>query len=234
MRKMSELNASDLRRFWAKVDKVGGHGPDGVCWLWLACKNGKGYGRFKIRGKDFRAHRIVYFLATGDDPHGLLVCHTCDVPGCVNPTHLFVGTDLDNRRDCMAKGRAANLKGEAHSCAKFKEEDILAMRELRADGEAYSALAMRYGTTPNVVYHICVGQSWKCVGGPIAEVGIRLSVEDVLEMRHARANGRSCAEIAGWHGKSAGYIKDVCSGRYWKAVGGPLTRRKSMVVLAPA
>ena len=75
------------------------------CIEWSGSRNREGYGRFKIAGQSFLAHRIMWEEANGPIPDGLNICHTCDNPPCVNVDHLFLGTDKDNTRDSMAKGR---------------------------------------------------------------------------------------------------------------------------------
>lgn len=75
------------------------------CWLWTGRLTDKGYGVISLKGKDHLTHRLSYMLHFGPIPDGLLVCHACDIPNCVNPDHLFLGTVTDNNRDCAAKGR---------------------------------------------------------------------------------------------------------------------------------
>ena len=100
---------SPEERFWEKVDRSGG--PDS-CWLWLAHTNPKGYGRFAVGGRDGGqegAHRASWRLHHGEIPPGMRVLHNCpagDNPTCVNPAHLWLGTDKDNMDDMVAKGRA--------------------------------------------------------------------------------------------------------------------------------
>lgn len=101
-------------RFWLKVDKR----EPLLCWLWLGAKSKKGYGSFILDGrrnvegarKPIGTHRISWMFASGSIPDGLHVLHHCDTPACVNPLHLFLGTNLDNTKDKMAKGRARYLK----------------------------------------------------------------------------------------------------------------------------
>lgn len=87
------------KRFWKKVRKTSG------CWIWRAGKR-RGYGIIGIKDHVVTAHRASWIIHKGGDPSGLIVCHKCDVPTCVNPEHLFLGTALDNMWDCIEKGRS--------------------------------------------------------------------------------------------------------------------------------
>ncbi len=91
-------------RFWARV-AVGK--PD-ECWEWTRYRDRAGYGQAYHEGRDVPAHRLAWILTHGPIPDGLKVLHRCDYPPCVNPAHLFLGTQGDNVRDAVAKGR---LKG---------------------------------------------------------------------------------------------------------------------------
>jgi hypothetical protein len=111
--------SSDSERFWRHVDKS--H-PSG-CWLWTAGTR-KGYGRIAIGRTSIYAHRFAFSEAYGVIPDGLFVCHRCDVPLCVRPDHLFLGTPRDNIRDSVAKGRHS-------SCTQVRARQPAAMS---ADG----------------------------------------------------------------------------------------------------
>lgn len=88
-----------LERFMAKVQKTDN------CWLWTGPLSPLGYGYFSLNAKTVGAHRAAWTLLRGEIPKGMLICHRCDNPKCVNPDHLFVGTDYDNNIDCIKKGR---------------------------------------------------------------------------------------------------------------------------------
>ena len=89
-------------RFWVKVDKR----SDDECWEWIGCRSNKGYGWIvDDDSQQMVASRFSWRLHNGPIPDGMLICHTCDNPPCVNPQHLFLGTKTDNMRDMVAKGR---------------------------------------------------------------------------------------------------------------------------------
>lgn len=92
---------ADLERFVSKVCL----GDPLHYWLWVGCTQTCGYGRMRVGGRSRLAHRLSYHMATRQDPGKLCVCHACDVPGCVNPAHLWLGTHADNMRDIAVKGR---------------------------------------------------------------------------------------------------------------------------------
>lgn len=98
----SRQAAPILKRFWSKVAFTANPNK---CWEWQAGKTKYGYGELMIKNKQVYAHRLSWELTYGEIPDGLFVCHKCDNPKCVNPNHLFLGTNLDNVRDMVSKGR---------------------------------------------------------------------------------------------------------------------------------
>jgi hypothetical protein len=121
---MANFNDTLIERFWPKVDKKGPipkNRPDlGPCWIWTGSisnqntKN-KRYGNIYAWGKGRRAHRVAYRLFIEEFDENLKICHHCDNPTCVNPKHLFLGTQKDNVRDCLSKGRAEASVGRKNA-----------------------------------------------------------------------------------------------------------------------
>jgi hypothetical protein len=104
-------------RFWMKVNR------SGSCWLWTAGTTVFGYGQFFIDGRLEGAHRVSWRLHFGNIPDDLCVLHRCDVPACVNPAHLFLGTKSDNARDSVAKGRWGNAEEDRMRCRYLVRSD---------------------------------------------------------------------------------------------------------------
>lgn len=109
-----KLTAKQEQRFYSKINKTD------TCWLWLGTKGKSGYGAFWLNTKPVRAHRLSYVLKYGSFDQSLYVCHHCDNPSCVNPEHLFLGTNKDNMDDGYKKGRikwvVAELKKAVTHC----------------------------------------------------------------------------------------------------------------------
>ncbi len=138
-----------MERFWSKVDK------SGDCWEWTAGKQKSGYGRFKVNGKQKRAHRYVLELEGVDIPSDMCVCHTCDNPGRVNPDHLWLGTIAENQRDMAEKGRST--LGRRSPLAKLTETDVRWIRQL---GASNAKVGKCFGVVNSHISRIRRGQSW--------------------------------------------------------------------------
>lgn len=159
--------------------------PNSGCWLWIArVSNGYGVMPLGKRRHSMRAHRFSYEQLVGPIDSGLFVCHRCDVPACVNPAHLFVGTQRDNMQDAASKGRCAASarlhpesvprgnahwsrrkptlvkRGEAHSSSKISEDDVRAIRVEAAKGLSQRAIATKYGIGQMQVSRIVRRKRW--------------------------------------------------------------------------
>lgn len=179
----------DFDRFMRKVDLSTASG----CWLWTGATSPGGYGKFYLAGRAVGAHRAAWMLMRGEIPPGMQVCHHCDVPGCVNPNHLFIGTQKDNMRDMDAKGRRVvadhvgpgnpmygrrhsaasrarqaaakhgRYVGSAHPRATVDEARVMQIRALRAGGATAKAIAAQLGVSFHVVRNVIGGKSWRHV-----------------------------------------------------------------------
>lgn len=145
----------DQKRFWSKVEKTDG------CWFWRGTVLTNGYGQFSTKARRWSAHRYSYRLDKSEIPRGLLVCHSCDIPTCVNPEHLWLGTTRDNAQDMVGKGRDKPPKGEKQGSSKFTASQVLEIREKHSNGFTPTQLAKLYGTTPGYVNSLVRRITWR-------------------------------------------------------------------------
>jgi|YNPBryBLVA2012_1023415.scaffolds.fasta_scaffold20208_3 hypothetical protein len=139
------LTAEEVARFRARLKDA--HSDSG-CREWQGCSLPKGYGKLRVRGRDFLAHRMAFFIATGTDPGNLCVLHRCDNPRCCNPEHLFLGTVSENNADMKRKGRQA--RGERLPQCKFTDSTVAQLRTLEPQlGIPRSRLARHFGISPS-------------------------------------------------------------------------------------
>ena len=150
--------------FVARFDRSYIPEPMSGCWLWVGdYATNTRYGQITSSGgakerKKFRAHRASWELNRGPIPNGLSVLHKCDTPACVNPDHLFLGTQADNMHDMFAKGRRPTARGERAGKAKLTEEQVLAIRD---DPRPYREIAHAYGLgSHSSVKAIKLRRSW--------------------------------------------------------------------------
>lgn len=133
------------------------------CWLYEGGRIPTGYGKIKVDGRQLYAHRFAWMLTCGEIPSGLFVCHVCDVPNCVRPEHLFLGTNQENQWDDRDKGRQP-LQGEAHGNAKVTERLVKYLRTVFVPWDPIfgrAALARRFGLNPTYVSRLVHGQRWR-------------------------------------------------------------------------
>ena len=163
------------------AEKVAVGGPD-ECWLWTGVPTRKGYGEMRIGGRvgrSVRAHRLAWQLTNGPIPDGLHVLHTCDNPPCVNPAHLWVGTNQDNVDDRERKGRNTHVfltgalslsrsrpevmpRGEQHGMHKLTAPDVLEIRRRYPLGRVTRPrLATEYGVGETAIANVLNGKTWR-------------------------------------------------------------------------
>jgi hypothetical protein len=150
-----------VEEFFSRADRSAG--PDG-CWPWKGAKNEDGYGQIKIRGEQVGAHRRAWELARGPIPkcadrkRRKMVLHNCpggDLPACVNPSHLWLGTHAENMADRSAKQRQP--VGSMHPNSKLTEAQVVELRALAPTTRA-KALARRFGISDVQVRNIASGR----------------------------------------------------------------------------
>lgn len=149
-----------MDRFWENVNKRGPFPKDrrlGRCWEYEKLST-NGYGRIQVDGKRHQAHRFAWTLKHGAIPDGVKILHRCDNPPCVR--HLFSGSQADNVRDMMSKGRKNPLLGQDHGMAKLTENQVLEIRRRYKYGSG-AALAKEFGVKRLVVSRIVRRVSWK-------------------------------------------------------------------------
>lgn len=145
------------------MNYVSQHGPDD-CWPWIGSQNGRGYGRLNFEGYYQQAHRASYMIHCGEIPIGLNVLHSCDNTLCVNPKHLFLGTQQNNVDDCIAKGRfragTNPQRGESSSAALLSDEQVREIRRLIEAGNRHRDIAEWFGVARQTITNINTGHRW--------------------------------------------------------------------------
>lgn len=149
-----------MTRNWTLAEKLAHYSapPDANgCVLWTGGSNARGYGRLRWQGLRRFAHRLAMECASGPIPEGMDVCHKCDVPACINPAHLFLGTNAANMADMWAKGRARPPRGESVGGAKLVAADVLTIRAARGTQDA---IAAQFGVSRALISYIKRRKSW--------------------------------------------------------------------------
>jgi len=131
-----------IKRFWKYVNKKG---PD-ECWEWKAAKDGTGYGLITIKMVMHKAHRVSWAIAhhTWPIPNGFQINHTCDNRSCVNPAHLYLGTQQDNMQDRSS----------------LTPDMVREIKRMRKAGYRQNFLAKKYGVSNASIHDICKGKRW--------------------------------------------------------------------------
>lgn len=156
--RIANMLATVIKRFWERVP----HRPEEGCWEWLGGKTGDGYGSLSVGAKRVLAHRYSYYLSFGD-PGDALVCHTCDNPSCVRPSHLFLGDHQANSDDMQSKNRGRWFSGEKNQNAKLLDAQVEDLLQLYRAGVRQTDLAVRFGISqPHVSRLIRKGEVRQC------------------------------------------------------------------------
>ena len=205
--------------------------PNSGCWLWVGGLAGNGYGRFSIGNrKTVPAHRFSYELVHGPIPVSLNACHKCDVRCCVNPEHIFPGTQCENMADMVQKGRDNPRRGEENGQVRLTEAQIAA---IRTDPRRLKIIGADYGIDKSRVWHIKRGHHWKhsqfavpteadrrkngyafqCKGE--AHHKAKLTATDVLNIRK---DMRPSAKIAVEYGVAKPTILRIKNGKGWRHI----------------
>jgi hypothetical protein len=147
------MRISTEERFWSKVMVR----ESEECWPWIGNLNTHGYGHIKINGDNVIATRFIWKLLFGSMPDGMCVCHHCDNPKCVNPSHLFLGTHSDNKKDSVSKNRHHRPIGESNGSAKLSACQVSAIRE---DKRVLREIAQDYNCSIGNIGHIKRYRTW--------------------------------------------------------------------------
>jgi len=156
--KTSLIINSDKKRFFNKVRKTK------KCWIWNGAKTSKGYGRFKIKGKLKLSHRISYLIRYGMFDENMFICHKCDNPRCVKPSHLFLGTRSDNMIDCYEKGRlyigkGNFLKGHKDS-AILTDRKVIKIKKMIQSGEKLISISKKFKIKYQTIRDLSSGRTY--------------------------------------------------------------------------
>lgn len=156
-----DITSRQLDNFWRKVSVK----KFDECWEWQGARNKirpqLTYGWFRLGNRMRLAHCVSWIINCGDIPKELHVLHKCDNPPCVNPRHLWLGTQQENVKDMFSKGRK-NHKGENHPQSKLKEKQVEKIKTMyRAGNHSYTELACIFQMSKGAINHILNSRSWK-------------------------------------------------------------------------
>jgi hypothetical protein len=135
------------------------------CYIWTGSVDGRGYGKLNVNKQILSAHRLSYEENIGPIPSGLYVLHHCDIPACINPSHLFLGTHANNMADMVLKGRQSHgnnhgiqIRGEYHGGSKLTDDDVT---KIRSSSGLLRIIAARFGVSEATVSMIRNHKRWK-------------------------------------------------------------------------
>lgn len=203
-----------------KVDSAG-------CFLWQGGIASAGYGNIMHNGRRMGAHRWSFEVFRRQIPEGLFVCHHCDVRACINPAHLFLGTQQENISDAARKNRMTY--GVSINSAKLNDAQVVAIAKRYASGERTLKLAKEFGVSNVALHSILSKKAWRRVDRE--DVALRhprqpgsdhpmakLDEETVLAIRSLHAAGKTQKEIAAIYDISRQHVGGICSRTKWKHI----------------
>jgi len=202
-----------------------------TCWEWLAHRNPRGYGMFMYENSAQLAHRISYMMEYGEIPYGLLVCHKCDNPACVNPNHLFLGTPNDNMKDMVKKNR--QNQGEEVYTSKLNENIIREILYGINNGvyKSISQIKKKYNVGKTTIVDLLHSKNWKPIIHEVEkELNLnvidlynkitkkRMNEQTVIKIRELISQGYSNTYIGKLLGYARNTIANIRSCKSWAEV----------------
>lgn len=155
----NRLNSRPRSSGWDRIERLSIPEPNSGCLLWCGRADKNGYGIIRM-GYLRKAHRVAWEIRRGPIPDDLFVCHKCDVPACVNPDHMFLGTSQDNTADRDRKGRGARPQGVLNAFAKLTDRQVI---EIRREAGTLAEIGQRYGVSRSLVGYIRARKIWRHV-----------------------------------------------------------------------
>jgi len=215
-----------LERFWSKVDvKKLEDGSDDLdaCMEWTAGCFTDGYGQFFANKKNFRSHRFIYECFNGLIPKRLPVlevCHHCDTPKCVNPNHLWLGTNQENTDDMVNKDRQA--KGSKNGRAILTDAQVLEIKYSLEQNTSVNTIANKYNVNIHIIYKIRSGQTWSDITGiKEGDYSSYMTNDQVLEITTLLKKGNmKNKEIAALLKICPQTVSDIKCGKRWSEITG--------------
>ena len=220
-----------INRFW---DKIKPPKNENDCWEWIAFKDKDGYGKISLRErnrKSYNAHRFSYELYYGSIPPGLDVLHNCDNPPCVNPNHLFLGTNKDNKQDAVNKNRHAH--GSTHGNSVLTDELVreILIKIYNNDFQNVNQIANQYNIDRTVISGILTGKMWTHITDqlqiPLSQIRNMivqtkyenaLNIDKVKDIKQRIKNGESNKSISLIYKVDTHTIYEIKRGNLWSRV----------------
>ena len=151
---MADCTIPVEERLYGRIETI----PEVGCWIFIGALDSSGYGQIMYKTRKWIAHRLSWFLTNGGIPAGMYVCHKCDTPSCINPSHLFLGTCKDNHADRNNKNRQA--KGVANGNSVLGERDV---KNILLDNRPIKIISSAYGVCEATIWNVKNRRTWRHV-----------------------------------------------------------------------